>query len=330
LAIIKAYVRNILTSQEKLIMLRFISEEDMIKPALVIMAAGIGSRYGGIKQIEPVGEFGEVILDYSVYDAVKAGFGKIVFIIRKDLENDFKEAVFDRIPSSVDVEYVFQELDSELPFEVPLNRTKPWGTAHAVLCTAGIIDGPFVVINADDYYGSSVFTDVLPFLHKMEDGSTNFAMAGYTLRKTLSDHGYVSRGVCQANSNNLLTSIVEYEKIEIIDGKIVAKRLKSDNSEIMTGNEPTSMNFFCLGPAFFEKIRDGLKDFLSDEENLAKAEIYLPILLDDLINKNEATVKVIPTDSSWFGMTYKEDSPIVKRAFKKLIEEGIYPSPLWP
>lgn len=301
----------------------------MKKPALVIMAAGMGSRYGGIKQIEPVGEHGEVILDYSVFDALRAGFGKIVFIIRKDLEADFKEAVFDRIPSSVDVEYVFQELDSELPFEVPLNRTKPWGTAHAVLCTASVIDGPFVVINADDYYGAEVFSDVMPFLQKMEGDSTDYAMAGYTLRKTLSDHGYVSRGVCQADSNNLLTSIVEYEKIEIIDGEIIAKRLKSDSSEIMTGTEPTSMNFFCLGPAFFDKIRTGLKEFLSDKENLSKTEIYLPILLDTLINKNEATVEVIPTESSWFGMTYKEDSPIVKKAFKDLIKEGVYPSPLW-
>ena len=301
----------------------------MKKPVLVIMAAGIGSRYGGIKQIEVVGEFGEVILDYSVYDAVEAGFGKIIFVIRKDLEADFKEAVLDRIPSSVDVEYVFQELDSELPFDVPLNRTKPWGTAHAVLCAARLIDGPFVVINADDYYGSDVFNDMKSFLADMKDGGSDYAMAGYTLSNTLSEHGYVSRGVCKADSAGLLTSIVEYEKIEIISGKIVAKRLGVDGSEILTGKEPASMNFFCLGPAFFDQIREALKGFLSNPENLAKTEIYLPILLDELINRKEATVRVIPTNSDWFGMTYKEDSPIVKQSFKDLIKKGVYPSPLW-
>ncbi|MCF6335896.1 MAG: nucleotidyltransferase [Spirochaetales bacterium] len=301
----------------------------MKKPALVIMAAGMGSRYGGIKQIEPVGEFGEVILDYSVYDAVKAGFGKIVFIIRKDLEKDFKEAVLNRIPSHIEVEYVFQELNSELPFEVPLNRTKPWGTAHAVLCAGRVIDGPFVVINADDYYGSTVFDDVKPFLDGMEEGGSEYAMAGYTLSNTLSEHGYVSRGVCKADSSGLLTSIIEYEKIEVVDGKVVAKRLGVEAPEILTGSEPASMNFFCLGPLFFGQIREALKGFLSNSENLAKTEIYLPILLDELINKEEATVKVIPTDSDWFGMTYKEDSPIVKQSFKNLIKKGVYPSPLW-
>ena len=301
----------------------------MKKPTLVIMAAGIGSRYGGIKQIEPVGKYGEVILDYSVYDAVKAGFGKIIFIIRKDLEKDFKEAVLDRFPSSVNVEYVFQELDSELPFDVPLNRKKPWGTAHAVLCAAKLIDGPFVVINADDYYGSAVFNDVKPFLLGMKDSGSDYAMAGYTLSNTLSDHGYVSRGVCKADSSGLLTSIIEYEKIEIEGGKVVAKRLGVEGSEILTGKEPASMNFFCLGPAFFNQIREALIGFLSNPENLAKTEIYLPILLDELINKQEATVRVIPTDSDWFGMTYKEDSPIVKQSFKDLIRKGVYPSPLW-
>ena len=301
----------------------------MKKPALVIMAAGMGSRYGGIKQIEPVGEYGEVILDYSVFDAVRAGFGKIIFIIRKDLEKDFKDAVLDRIPSSVDVDYVFQELDSELPFDVPLNRTKPWGTAHAVLCAAKLIDGPFVAINADDYYGSSVFHDVKPFLDGMKDGGSDYAMAGYTLSNTLSEHGYVSRGVCKADSSGLLTSIIEYEKIEVVDGKVIAKRLGIDDVEILTGKEPASMNFFCLGPAFFDQIREALKGFLSNPENLAKTEIYLPILLDELINKKEATVRVIPTDSDWFGMTYKEDSPIVKQSFKDLIKKGVYPSPLW-
>ncbi len=299
------------------------------KPALVIMAAGIGSRYGGIKQIDPVGEYGEVILHYSIFDAVRAGFGKIVFVIRPDIEQDFKKAVLDKLPSSLDVAIVYQKLDSELPFPVRTNRTKPWGTAHAVLCTAGAVDTPFVVINADDYYGSDVFHDVMPYMRNMDVSSTDYAMAGYTLRNTLSRHGYVSRGICETGPNGRLTTIVEWERIER-EGEIInARHKEGDTAVVMTGSEPTSMNFFCLSPAFFNQTREAFKKFLMKEENLEKNEIYLPILLGELILKGEATVKVIPTDSNWFGMTYKEDQPMVKDAFKKLIHDKIYPSPLW-
>lgn len=303
--------------------------EKAVKPALVIMAAGIGSRYGGIKQIEPVGECGEVILHYSVFDAVKAGFDKIVFVIRPDIEKDFTEAVLDKFPSSLKVEYVFQELNTELPFPVKTNRTKPWGTAHATLCAARAVDTPFVVINADDYYGFSVFNDVAPFLRRMKTSSTDFAMAGYTLRKTLSSYGYVSRGICRTDSKDILTSITEWERIKVEGDRIVARHKEEDKPTIMSGREPTSMNFFCLGPAFFDKTRNAFREFLSKPEKLEKNEIYLPLLLGELIEKNEATVQVIPTDSNWFGMTYREDRALVKNAFKKLIREGIYPSPLW-
>lgn len=299
------------------------------KPALVIMAAGMGSRYGGIKQIDPVGNYGEVILHYSVYDAVRAGFGKIVFVIRPDIEKDFVEAVMNKIPSSIDATYVFQTLESELPYTVETKRTKPWGTAHATLCSSSVVNTPFAVINADDYYGVEVFSDVIPFLNKMSNDSTAFAMAGYTLSKTLSDNGYVSRGICKTDSDNLLTSIVEWERIERVNGKIAVRHQKDDDPLFVKDDELTSMNFFCLNPVFFEKVRAAFKEFLKDPYNLGKNEIYLPILLGELINKGEATVEVIPTNSNWFGMTYIEDRPKVKSAFKKLIDEGIYPSPLW-
>ena len=300
-----------------------------VKPALVIMAAGMGSRYGGIKQIDPVGEFGEVILHYSVYDAVKAGFGKIVFVIRPDIEKDFVETVIKKLPSSIDVEYVFQTLTSHLPFEVETTRTKPWGTAHATLCASEAVDTPFAVINADDYYGAEVFRDVAGFLKEMKPDSSDFAMAGYVLRNTLSRHGYVSRGICGTDENGLLTSIVEWERIEQVNGRIEARHKAEDEPVIFSGDELTSMNFFCLSPLFFEKTREALKDFLSVRDNLEKNEIYLPILLGELIGKKEVTVKVIPTGSRWFGMTYQEDRPLVKAEFRKLIAEGVYPSPLW-
>ena len=299
------------------------------KPALVIMAAGIGSRYGGIKQIAPVGEYGEVILHYSIFDAVRAGFGKIVFIIRPDIEQDFKKAVLDKLPSSLDVAIVYQKLDSELPFPVHTARTKPWGTAHAVLCAAGAVGTPFVVINADDYYGADVFRDVILYMRNMDASSTDYAMAGYILRNTLSRHGYVSRGICETGPDGRLATIVEWERIEIEGEKINARHKEGDAAVVMTGSEPTSMNFFCLSPAFFNQTREAFKKFLMNDENLEKNEIYLPILLGDLIEKGESTVKVIPTDSNWFGMTYKEDQPVVKGAFKKLIQDKIYPSPLW-
>lgn len=303
--------------------------ETKLKPALVIMAAGMGSRYGGIKQIDPVGEYGEVILHYSVYDAVKAGFGKIVFIIRPDIEKDFKEAVLDKLPPSLDAEYVFQELDTELPFPVKTNRTKPWGTAHATLCTASVVNGPFVVINADDYYGSEVFRDIIPFVRNMDPALADFAMAGYTLQTTLSKNGYVSRGICKTDPDNKLTSIVEWERIEIDGDAILARHNEKDNPVYMKGTEPTSMNLFCLNPVFFEQTRKALRKFLLNPENLEKNEIYLPVLLGDLIKNGEASVQVIPTNSNWFGMTYKEDRPLVKNAFNQLIVDGVYPSPLW-
>lgn len=299
------------------------------KPALVIMAAGMGSRYGGIKQIDPVGDFGEVILHYSVFDAVRAGFGKIVFVIRPDIEKDFVEAVINKLPSEIDAEYVFQTLDCELPFPVETKRSKPWGTAHAALCSAGVVDTPFAVINADDYYGIEVFSDVIPFLNGMDSNSSDFAMAGYTLSKTLSNNGYVSRGICRTGEDNILTSIVEWERIERSGDRIEARHKPEDDPVFMKEDELTSMNFFCLSPLFFEKVRTAFRDFLSDPWNVDNSEIYLPILLGELADKGEISVKVIPTRSSWFGMTYKEDRPLVKSEFRKLIDRGVYPSPLW-
>lgn len=301
----------------------------MKKTALVIMAAGLGSRFGGIKQLEPVGPSGEIIMDYSIYDAIKAGFNKVVFIIRRDLEADFKEVIGDRISKQIEVEYVFQELD-KLPdgFSKPADRTKPWGTGQAVLSCKGALSEPFAVINADDYYGKEAFVKVHDFLIKDDLKDTEFCMAGFVLGNTLSDNGTVTRGVCKVDENNLLVDIIETKGIEQKGDTAVA--LNSAGDEITLSLEgAVSMNMWGFTPILLEKLEDGFKTFLEKEGQELKSEYLLPEVVGDLIKAGSVSVEVLKSADKWFGVTYKEDKPIVVASFKELISQGQYPEKLF-
>jgi hypothetical protein len=304
----------------------------MLKTTLVIMAAGLGSRYGGIKQLEPVGPGGEIIMDYSIYDAIEAGFNKVVFIIRKDLEADFKEVIGNRIAQKVEVDYVFQELEN-LPngFEKPVDRTKPWGTGQAVLSCKGILKEPFVVINADDYYGKEAFVKVHDFLvnNKENTGVYNFCMAGFVLGNTLSDNGTVTRGVCKVNENGLLVDIVETRGIEGKGDNAIAVD-NSGNQITIDLQSSVSMNMWGFTPELLDELEAGFIEFLSNvKEGDLKAEYLLPEVVDHLIKMGKADVHVLKTNDKWFGVTYKEDKETVVESFKELVRRGIYPEKLF-
>lgn len=301
-----------------------------MKPVLVVMAAGMGSRYGGIKQIEPVGPNGEAIIDYSIYDAVRAGFSEVVFIIRKAIEEDFKKYIGSRFADKIKVTYVFQQLESELPegFDIPEGREKPWGTGQAVLCARHAVNAPFVVINADDFYGADAFVKTAEYLSKVSSDSTDFAMAGYPILNTLSDYGSVSRGICAVDEKGFLTSIEEHVKISKEEGKVISRQPDADE-QILTGEETVSMNFWCLTPVVFDYLDKYFNEFLSEKGSELKSEIYLPIVLGDMTDKGNSSVRVLKTESDWFGVTYKEDKPLVVENISKLIARGDYPSPLW-
>lgn len=306
----------------------------MKETTLVIMAAGIGSRFGGgIKQLEPVGASGEIIMDYSIYDALEAGFNKIVFIIRKDLEKDFKEIIGNRIERIAPVEYAYQELDN-LPdgFIKPDYRTKPWGTGHALLCAKDLIHDPFVVINADDYYGKEGFVKIHDYLVKQmnpEAECLDICMAGFQLGNTLSENGGVTRGVCEIKKDGTLTRVTEtYE----ITGQTEFATGKTENgtSVEISLEQNVSMNMWGLSPAFIDELENGFPLFLSNiKEGDGKAEYLLPKIVDQLIQTGKAKVKVLETHDKWFGVTYKEDKPAVSSAVKKLVAEGVYPSHLY-
>lgn len=298
---------------------------------LVIMAAGIGSRFGGgIKQLAPVGPNGEIIMDYSIYDALEAGFNKIVFIIRRDLEKDFKEIIGNRIEKLCKVEYAFQENDN-LPggFVTPAERKKPWGTGHAILCCRGIVNEPFIVINADDYYGKEAFVKIHDFLISEEAQKDPFAfcMGGFILKNTLSDNGGVTRGICKVDENNMLVDVVETGDITKVPGGAAVP--DGDGMKEIDADCFVSMNMWGLTPAFIEGLEDGFVEFLSNvKEGDIKAEYLLPSIVDGLIKEGKATVKVLPTNDKWFGVTYKEDAPVVIASIKKLVEDGVYPQKL--
>lgn len=309
-----------------------------MKTALVVMAAGIGSRFGGgIKQLEPVGLNGEVIMDFSIHDAVKAGFNKVVFIIRHDLEESFREVIGDRIEAvlkqaGVEVAYAFQEKD-EVPegVSVPADRKKPWGTGQAVLACKDIIDCPFVVINADDYYGREGFKKVHEYLVNSTDPS-EYCMAGFVIRNTLSDNGAVTRGVCRMDSDSMLTDVDETTgivKIPDADAKY-GFRVEADGVNI-DADSLVSMNMWGLKPELFAKLEKGFVEFFDKTkgEALLKAEYLLPMYIDELIKAGEATVKVLGTDDKWFGVTYKEDKPLVVESIRKLIADGVYAKELY-
>ncbi len=300
-----------------------------MKPALLVLAAGMGSRYGGLKQIDPVGEHGETIIDFSVFDAIQAGFENVVFVIRKDIEKDFRETVGKKYERKIDTSYVFQNLD-DIPgnFSIPAGRTKPWGTGHAILCASLAIDSPFAVINGDDFYGRDSFNILGDYLCKVNSGSGEYAMAAYILKNTLSEHGHVSRGICALEGESYLKNIVEHTKIEKSGGKILSIKENGEAFEF-SGNEYVSMNMFGFTPWIFEHLRREFHDFLKNNINNVKAEFYIPSVVSYLIRKNLAKVKVLRSNASWLGITYQEDRDYVRKSVKKLINEGVYPKNLW-
>lgn len=296
---------------------------------LLVLAAGMGSRYGGLKQLDQVGPSGETIIDYSVYDAIEAGFNKIVFIIRKDIEKEMKELLFDKYSKKVKIDYVFQELDN-IPdgVELPADRVKPWGTGHAVLMAKNIINEPFVVINADDFYGKSAFKAVADYMKSQgNDLKGKNCMAGYRLKNTLSDHGTVSRGVCKVNEQNELIEIIERTKIGWKDGKIVADNRGEDLE--LDGDLFVSMNFWGFTPDVFPELESEFKKFILDNYQNIKSEYYIPSIVSHQMEQGLATVKVLEATDQWFGVTYKEDKPLVINKIKELTREGQYPEKLW-
>ncbi len=300
-----------------------------MKPTLVVLAAGMGSRYGGVKQIDSVGKNGETLLDYGVYDALKAGFKKVVFIIRKDIEKDFKERLFDRISRNMEAEFVFQSMDSLLSkkqIELSKNRVKPWGTIHAVLCAKEVINEPFCVINSDDYYGREAFEIMAKHLSTLDENSTEHALVGYVLRNTMSKSGSVSRAVCTIK-DDYLVSMKENTKIEFVENKIISH---IDNKAVeMSGDEWVSMNFFGFAPSALVSFEKYWNEFIEKNISSEKVECYLPEGASEIVKTNQGKLKFYTTNEKWFGMTYSEDRDNVKKELARKTEEGYYPPILW-
>lgn len=303
----------------------------MSKLTLLVMAAGMGSRYGGLKQIDPMGPSGETLLDYAVYDALRAGFDRLTFIIRRDFEDLFKKQIGAKFTSRVAVDYVFQDLN-ELPPGTgadPSVRQKPWGTTHAIWSARHVMDGPFVAVNADDFYGRDAYERVGSYLlNNSSPSAASFAMAGYRLDRTLSEFGSVARGICVVDANNRLLEVDEMTKIQRIDG-VIANRDPSRAETVLTGAEPVSMNFWGFTPALFPLIEKRLIAFLKTHGKDPKAESYIPSVVSELVGDKEAEVAVLPTAGRWFGVTYTEDKPKVQAALRELVAQGEYPENLW-
>jgi dTDP-glucose pyrophosphorylase len=300
------------------------------KPTLLILAAGMGSRYGGLKQLDPMGPNGETVLDYSVFDALRAGFGKVVFVIRRDFEEEFKTKVGSRFDKHIPVEYAFQSL-TDLPegFTLPEGRVKPWGTTHAVLAAEEQVKEPFAMINADDFYGQDAFAKLaknLPTLHPV-DGRKRYSIVGFQLKNTLSDHGSVARGVCTSDDGKL-TSVTEMTKI-VKTPSGARNEEDPDNHIELSGHELVSMNFWGFTPDVFPQLREAFVNFLKKEGTSLKSECYVPKEVDLFIKQGTADVEVLETTSSWFGVTYPEDKAVVVASIKKLTDAGEYPAPLW-
>jgi NDP-sugar pyrophosphorylase family protein len=297
-----------------------------MKPTLLILAAGMGSRYGGLKQIDPVGPSGQTIMDYSIYDAARAGFGKVVFVIRRGFAEMFKQQVGARAARRLDVDYAYQEL-GDVPgwFTVPPEREKPWGTGHAILRARSLIGEPFAAINADDFYGREAFESMARHLQAT---AGDFAMVGYVLRSTLSDHGSVARGICQLEGDDYLQTVVEHLKIERQGDAAVDRRPEGDRP--LRGDELVSMNFWGFTPALFDHLEAGFDAFLRESGARAKSEFLLPSVVDRLIKEHKAGVKVLRSPGAWFGVTYPEDKPRVMESIRTLIAQGLYPASLEP
>ncbi|TCJ17428.1 nucleotidyltransferase [Flaviaesturariibacter flavus] len=300
-----------------------------MKPTLVIMAAGMASRYGSMKQIQQFGPSGETIMDYSIFDAIRAGFGKVVFIIRRDFAEDFKNIFEPKLKGRIETEYVFQDMDAYLPegFQPPADRKKPWGTSHAILCAKSAVTGPFAVINADDFYGADGFVKAAQFLQTECDERT-YALVGYQLSNTLSENGSVSRGVCQVDDKGNLVAINERLKIYRKDGPMVSE--EPDGSFLtLEENTRASMNFWCFHPSIFPFLQEEFKTFLEQQGQDPKAEFLIPYSCDRFIKSGRGVIKVLETSAQWFGVTYKEDAPVVTESVRKQVESGAYPNNLW-
>ena len=298
-----------------------------MKPTLLILAAGMGSRYGGNKQMDAFGPNGETIIDYSIYDAIRSGFGKVVFIIRESFAEEFRNQFEPKLKGKIQTEYVMQEMDSFIEnFEFPAERKKPWGTAHAVLCAKDVIHEPFAVINADDYYGSDGFEKAIKFLNE-EESPKKYCVIGYQLSKTISENGSVSRGVCEVDFEGNLIGIHERTKVFPEDGKIYYT--ESAINVPMPPDTPVSMNFWGFDPNVFDYIQKLFIKFLQENANNPKAEFFIPVIADAYITEGKGKIKVIPTSSQWFGVTYKEDAANVKDSIRALIEAGVYPEHLF-
>lgn len=305
----------------------------MKKPVLVIMAAGMGSRYGGLKQIDPVDGHGHIIIDFSIYDAIRAGFEKIVFIIKKADEQEFREAIGNRMEKRVDVSYVFQELE-RLPagYEVPDGRVKPYGTAHAVLCCKGVVDAPFAVINADDFYGRHAFEKIYNYLMAHQDDEKyRYTMVGYILENTLTEHGHVARGICQTNADHQLVGITERTRIEKHGDVSVYTEDDGATWHELEKGCTVSMNMWGFTPSFLDELEARFPQFLAKNlvENPLKCEFFLPTVVGELIAEDKAAVEVLESADRWYGVTYHEDKQVVMDAVAKMRQEGIYPEILW-
>jgi UTP-glucose-1-phosphate uridylyltransferase len=298
-------------------------------PSLLILAAGMGSRYGGLKQVDSFGPSGEAIIDYSIYDAMQAGFRKIVLVIRKNMEADFRSFFDGRFSPELDIQYVYQELD-QIPegLEVPSDRIKPWGTGHAVMVASARIQEPFVIINADDYYGSGSYQLAFEYLSSIDPASSKYCILGYQVSKTLSDFGHVSRAICETDADGNLSGLVERTQIFRSNDQIVYK--DDDGQQVpVTENTPVSMNMMGFTHTIFAHLSDAFRVFLKENIDNVKSELFLPNVVGELIQRGQAEVKVLPTAESWFGVTYKEDKPIVIKKIKGLVDKGKYPTPLW-
>ncbi len=297
-----------------------------MQPTLVILAAGMASRYGSMKQIQGFGPGGETIMDYSIYDAIRNGFGKVVFIIRREFANDFKEIFEPKLKGRIQVEYAYQDMEAFTEgYQYPADRSKPWGTSHAVLCAMNVVNEPFAVINADDFYGSNAFQMAADFLVN-DCSEKNYAIVGYDLLKTLSDYGTVNRGVCTLDESGNLAGITERINISKKGDRIVCEDGLAP--EELPLDTKVSMNFWCFDPSYFSYTQKLFREFLQQHGQELKSEFFIPIVADQFI-KEGGRVEIIPTTSSWFGVTYKEDAPFVENSLRDLIQKGEYPERLW-
>ncbi len=303
----------------------------MSKPTLIVMAAGMGSRYGGLKQIDPVGPGGEKIVDYSVYDAVKAGFGKVVFVIKEDMKKIFRESIGKNIEKSIDTSYVFQKLD-DIPtgFQVPEERVKPWGTGHAVLCSRHAVKTPFAVINADDFYGRSSFETICDFLKNAKDNACyEYCMVGFHLKNTLTEHGHVARGICSVDDSGYLSEIHERTRIEKHGDKIEYLEDGGKWIEIQE-NTIASMNMWGFTQSLFKELEKQFVAFMDqNHSNILKKEFFIPSAVDMLVSEKKARVRVLPTEEKWYGVTYQNDKQFVESSINDMVKHGVYPEKLW-